>query len=109
MGEIIFEWIIGGIYVAFRTLYDWLKEKLFGIKDKKKAELKRIENKILYKKITLTENQNNGLKSGLNGAVLEVIDKENVFAEFYDLNGKQIELDNKSVFEIRIDQFRLTK
>lgn len=109
MGEIIFEWIIGGIYVAFRTLYDWLKEKLFGIKDKKKAELKKIENKILYKKIRLTENQNNGLKNGLNGAVLEVIDKENVFAEFYDLNGKQIELDNKSVFEIRIDQFRLTK
>ncbi len=55
MGEIIFEWIIGGIYVAFRTLYDRLKEKLFGIKDKKKAELKKIENKILYKKIRLTE------------------------------------------------------
>jgi len=109
MGEIIFEWIIGGIYVAIRTFYDWIKEKLFGIKDKQKAELKKIEKKILYKKIRLTENLNNGLKSGLNGAVLEVIDKKNVFAEFYDLNGKQIEIDDKIVFEIGIDQFKLIK
>jgi hypothetical protein len=41
MGEIIFEWLIGGIYVAIRTLYDWIKEKLFGIKDNQKAELKK--------------------------------------------------------------------
>jgi hypothetical protein len=109
MGEIIFEWLIGGIYVAIRTLYDWIKEKLFGIKDNQKAELKKIEKKILYKKIRLTENLNNGLKSGLNGAVLEVIDKKNVFAEFYDLNGKQIEIDDKIVFEIGIDQFKLIK
>ncbi|WP_047414089.1 hypothetical protein [Cellulophaga sp. Hel_I_12] len=73
MGELIFEWIIGGIYVAIRALYDWIKEKLFGIKDKQKAELKKIEKKILYKKIKLTENLDNGLKIGLNGAVLEVI------------------------------------
>ena len=41
-----FEWVICGIYVVIRTLYDWLKEKLFGIKDEQKAELKkaRLEN-----------------------------------------------------------------
>ena len=109
MGEIIFEWLFMGIWIAFRSAYDWTKEKLFGIKDKEKAEWKKREKKLLYKKINLIKEQNNGLKSGLNGVVLEIIDKDNVFAEFYDLNGKQIERNNEIVFKIRIDQIKLRK
>ena len=35
--------------------------------------------------------------------------QNNVFAEFYDINGKQVEIDNRIVFEIGIDQFKLIK
>jgi len=109
MGDIIFTWLVGGIWIAIRSSYDWTREKLFGINDKEKAEQKKREKKFLYKKIDLIKEQNNGLKNGLNGAVLEVIDKDNVFAEFYDLNGKKIELNNETVFKIGIDQFKLTR
>ena len=49
------------------------------------------------------------LKSGQKGAVLEIINKYKIFAEFYDKKGKQIELNNELVFEIGINQFKLKK
>ena len=109
MGDIIFTWLVGGIWIAIRSSYDWTREKLFGIKDNEKTAQKKLEKKFLYKKIRLIKEQNNGLRDGLNGAVLEVIDKNKVFAEFYDLNGKQIERNNETVFEIGIDEFKLIK
>ena len=69
--------------------------------------IKVLEKKYLYKKIELTENLNSQLKSGLKGAVLEVINTDKVFAEFYDGKGKQIKRKNEFVFEIRMNQFKL--
>ena len=87
MGDIILTWLVGGIYLAIRSGYDWTKENVFVIKDVDKKEIKKREKKLLYKKIRLIKNQKIGLQRGLNGVVLEVIDKKSVFAEFYDLNG----------------------
>ena len=55
------------------------------------------------------DNLNEKLKSGQKGAILEIIDKNKLFAEFYDKKGKQIELNNELVFEIGINQFKLKK
>ena len=109
IGEKIFEWTAMLIWVSLRTLYEWIKENLFGIKYKEKIDQRKREKKLLYKNIRLTKNQKNGLKSGLNGVILEVVDKEYVFAEFYDLNGKLVELNNELVYKIGIDQFELKK
>jgi hypothetical protein len=108
MGDIILTWLVGGIYIAIRSGYDWTKENVFGIKDVDKKEIKKREKKLLYKKIRLIKNQKIGLQRGLNGIVLEVIDKKSVFAEFYDLNGKKIERNNNTVFKIGIQHFKMT-
>ena len=39
--------------------------------------------------------------------VIEVIDKDTIFAEFLDKNGKQIKYNDNFVFEIKMNQFRI--
>ena len=41
-----------------------------------------------YKNIELTVNLNKQLKFGVEGVVLEIIDKDKVFAEFYESKGE---------------------
>ena len=107
--EFIFEGIILGIYRLWKKAVEFIRVNIFGFKPKPIDPKKALEKKLLYKKIELTENLNSELKSGQKGAILEVINKDKVFAEFYDRNGKQIELNNELVFEIGINQFKLKK
>ena len=107
--EFIFHGIILGIYRLLKKGVEFIRVKIFGLKAKPIKPKKALEKKLLYKNIELTENLNSELKSGQKGAVLEVINKDKVFAEFYDRNGKQIELNNELVFEIGINQFKLKK
>ena len=86
--------------------YKVMGQKKSGSKKDPKAQL---EKKLLYRKIELTENLNSSLKKGQHGVVLEIIDKDKVFAEFYDHNKRQIEVDNELVFEVGIKQFRLNE
>jgi hypothetical protein len=110
--EIFTEIILEGIvYKLFRFVgkgFNKLGELFTGTK-KKVEPIKMLEKKFLYKKIELTENLNEKLKSGQKGAVLEIINKNKIFAEFYDKKGKQIELNNELVFEIGMNQFKLKK
>jgi len=105
--EFIFEGIILGIYRIFKKGIEFIRVKVFGFKAKPIKPKKALEKKLLYKNIELTENLNSELKAGQKGAILEVIDDNKVFAEFYNSNGKQIELKNELVFEIGIKQFKL--
>ena len=107
--DFIFHGIILGIYRLFKKGFEFIRVKVFGLKAKPIKPKKVLEKKLLYKNIELTENLNSDLKVGQKGAILEVIDKNKVFAEFYDRNGKQIELNNELVFEIGIKQFKLKK
>lgn len=107
--EFIFHGIILGIYRLFKKGIEFIRVKIFGLKAKPIKPKKALEKKLLYKNIELTENLNSELKVGQKGVILEVIDKNKVFAEFYDRNGKQIELNNELVFEIGIKQFKLKK
>ncbi len=111
--EFIFRGIILGIYKLIKKGIEFIQVNVFGFKakpkDLKKSKNKLLEKKLLYKNIELTENLNSALKTGQKGAVLEVIDEYKVFAEFYNRNGKQIELNNELVFEIGINQFKLKK
>ena len=83
--------------------------ELFSGTKKPINSIKVLEKKYLYKKIELTDNLNEKLKAGRKGAILEIIDKNKVFAEFYDGKGKQIESNNELVFEIGMNQFRVKK
>lgn len=105
--EFIFEGIILGIYRLWKKAIEFIRINIFGFKPKPIDHKKVLEKKLLYKKIELSENLNSVLKSGQKGAILEVINKDKVFAEFYDRNGKQIELNNVRVFEIGIKQFKI--
>lgn len=107
--EIIFEGIIVGIYRFFKKGVEFVRVKIFGFEAKPIEPIKALEKKLLYKKIELTEDLNSVLKSGQIGSVLEVVNKNKVFAEFYDKDGKQIEWNNELVFEIEMNQFKLKK
>jgi len=107
--EIIFEGIIVGTYRLLKKGVDWIKVKLFGFQPIPTDPQKTREKRLLYKNIELTENLNSVLKAGQNGAILEVINQDKVFAEFYDRKGNQIEWDNELVFEIKMNQFKLKK
>jgi len=107
--EIIFEGLILGIYKLLKKGVEYIRVEVFGLKPKSIKPKKTLEKKLLYKKIELTENLNSEFKVGQKGAVLEIIDNNKVFAEFYDRKGKQIELNNALVFEIGIKQFKLKK
>ena len=107
--EFIFEGIIIGIYKLFKKCVEFIRVKVFGLKAKSVKQEKKLEKKLLYKNIELTENLNNELKIGQKGTILEIINKNKFFAEFYDKDGKQIELNNELVFEIGIKQFKLKK
>jgi len=106
--ELIFiDLFFGGlkfIYNQFAKLF----RNIFGIRAKDtRSEIEklneRLEKKYLYKNITLTENLNSKLTKGLKGAILEIIDDENVFAEFYEQNTKkQIEYNNEIVFKVSL-------
>jgi hypothetical protein len=107
--EIIFEGIIVGTYRLLKKVVEWVKVNIFGFRPKPIDPKKALEKNLLYKKIELTENLNSALKSGQIGAILEVINQDKVFVEFYDRKGNQIEWDDELVFEIKMNQFKLKK
>lgn len=69
--------------------------------------MKALEGKYLYQEVELTENLHSGLSVGRKGAVLEIIDRDTVFAEFYDEKGNQVEWNGETVFEVGIHQLKL--
>lgn len=107
--EILFQGIIMVFFRLIKKGYDAIKTNLFGIKINKEpvSLIKTIENKFLYKDIELIEDLNSTLKAGNKGIVLEIIDENSVFAEFYNKDGIQIEENNELVFEISMNQFKL--
>ena len=107
--EIIFEGIIVGTYRLLKKVVEWVKVNIFGFRSKPTDPKKALEKKLLYKKIELTENLNSSLKSGQIGVILEVINQDKVFAEFYDRKENQIEWDDELVFEIKMNQFKIKK
>ena len=109
--DIIFEGLIKGLFRLLSKGFDFIRYDIFGLRKEEKTRnpIIDLEKKFLYKTIELTEDFNSTFKKGQRGAVLEIIDKEKVYAEFYDQNKKQIEVDNLIAFEVRINQFRLEK
>lgn len=109
--EIIFKGIILGALKLFNKGVNYIKHNILGLKlPKNEKNLKtQLEKKLLYKKIELTQKLNSILKKGQQGVVLEIIYKDTVFAEFYDQDNQQIEIDNELVFEVRMNQFRLSE
>lgn len=104
--ELLFEGIVLGLFRLIRKGFTKLIEFLSGTK-KSIDPIKTLERKYLYKKIELTENLNDKLKSGQKGTVIEIINEHKVFAEFYDNKGQLIEWDNELAFKIKIEQFRI--
>ncbi len=107
--ELVFQGIILGTYRLLKKFVKFIRVYVFRLKPNPISAQKTLEKNLLYKNIELTENVNSELRSGQKGAILEVINKDKVFAEFYDRDGKQIELNNNLVFEIGIKQFKLKK
>jgi len=112
MGEVIAEifvkWILGGIWVGLNMIYDWIKGLIFGI-PKNEVERKRIEKKWLYKKVSPKEKLKNGIEIGTIGTVMEIIDNKTAFVEFYDQNGKFIEINNELTFKVELNNMKLKK
>ena len=107
--EIIIRDIIFGFFgFVFNSIAKVLKN-IFGVKYEENS-LKLIEKKYLYKNVVLIENLNEKLKSGLKGAVLEIIDEENAIVEFYAPNStQQIEYESELAFKVNLKQIKLLK
>jgi hypothetical protein len=69
---------------------------------------KRILKTISIQRNRPTENLNSKIITGQKGD-FRVINRNRVFAEFYDRNGNQIEWRNKIVFKIGMKQFKIKK
>ncbi len=106
IGEILFKYIIAGIWIGLNTIYDWIKGVIFGI-PKIEVEKKRLEKKWLYKKVVLREKLENGIEIGTNGTVMEIIDKKTAFTEFYNQNGEFIENENKLMYKVELSKLKL--
>lgn len=105
--EFIVEVIFEGIIVkSFRSLKKAFNKIIPGSKNTTNP-LNEIESKFLYKRIKLSKDLNETLKTGQKGAVLEVIDERRAFAEFYDSQGNQIEINHESVFEVKLNQLKV--
>lgn len=104
--EFIFRGIILGFFKLLSKGYENLTHFIFGTK-KELTSIQKIEKKILYKKFILTETQNPVIEKGMKGVVLEVIDNKNVYAEFTNESGTQIEYQNKLVYKIPIKNLKL--
>lgn len=107
--DIIFKEIIIGFIRLLRKVYDFIKINILGFSKTKELvnPIKKLEKLLLYKEFELRENLNSTFKVGQKGTILEIIDEDRVFAEFYDANGSRIEFDNQLVFEIKMSQFNL--
>ena len=108
IGEILFKYVISGIWIGLNSIYDWIKGIIFGI-PKIEVEKKRLEKKWLYKKVVLKEKLENGIEVGTNGTVMEIINGKTVFAEFYDKKGEFIEIENELMFKIKLSNLKLKK
>lgn len=112
MGEIIaqilFEYIIAGIWLGLNAIYDWVKGLIFGI-PKNEVERKRLEKKWLYKKVSPRKKLKNGIESGTIGTVMEIIDNKTAFVEFYDQKGEFIEIDGELAFKVELKSMKLKK
>lgn len=108
IGEILFKYVIAGIWIGLNSIYDWIKGIIFGI-PKIEVEKKRLEKKWLYKKVVLKEKLENGIEVGTNGTVMEIINEKTVFAEFYDKKGEFIEIENELMFKIKLSNLKLKK
>ncbi|WP_298884734.1 hypothetical protein [uncultured Polaribacter sp.] len=108
IGEILFKYVIAGIWIGLNSIYDWIKGVIFGI-PKIEVEKKRLEKKWLYKKVILREKLENGIEIGTNGTVMEIIDKKTAFTEFYNQNGEFIEIGNELMYKVKLSKLRLKK
>lgn len=108
LGYIIFDLIIEGIGKLFRGIYYWLRKLITG-KEREIPELKMIEKRYLFKKVMILYNFHELVSKGTQGTVIEIIDKQNMYVEFEDSNGRPIVINDKYVFKIRRNKVKLKR
>ncbi|MEO1548263.1 MAG: hypothetical protein AAFU74_16080 [Bacteroidota bacterium] len=69
----------------------------------------RIEKKWLYKKVSPKERLKIGIEIGTIGTVMELIDNNTAFVEFYDQNGEFVEIDNELAFKVELKNIKLKR
>lgn len=106
IAEIFLKWILGGIWVGLNMLYDWIKGLLFGV-PKHVVGKKRLKKKWLYKKVSPVVTLDNGVLRGTVGTVMEIIDNDYAFVEFYDHKGDFIEIDGELAFKVELILLKL--
>ena len=99
--EIIFRYIIAGIWIGLKSAYNWIKEIIFGV-SKIEYQRRELKKKWLYKKVILKVNLENSIKIGTLGTVIGFIGEKSVLVEFYDKNGDCINVDNKLTYNINL-------
>ncbi|MCP3931086.1 MAG: hypothetical protein GY705_18540 [Bacteroidetes bacterium] len=112
LGKVFIDILFEGIFLGFFRLIGKGISKLETLFSGQKSPIdpkRTLEKKYLYKRFVLQENLNEIIKKGTPGAVLEIIDKNLVYVEFYDINGKQIEFNNELVFKVKLNAITLEK
>lgn len=106
---VVFEGIVMGTLRSLKKVWNRTVHKVPKLPLTQADAIKALEKKILYKNVVVTKDINPGIRAGVKGTILEVIDTKRVFAEFYDLDGQQIEYEGDIVFEVGMDQLKVVK
>ena len=106
---IVFEGIVLGTFRRVRRVWNDLKRKIFNLPNSDLDLISKFEKEVLYKDIITTTDINPKIPAGIKGCILEIINPQKVFAEFYDENGSQIEYEGEIVFEVDIDRLKIMK
>lgn len=108
--ELIFK---GVIFSIIKFLDKWVTiiwRRITGKplpKDCAELRTENLEKQLLCKNIELTVYINSVLTKGSFGIILEIIDNNAVFAEFYDNKGNHIESGSETVFRVYRNQYKL--
>lgn len=106
---VVFEGIVMGTLRSLKKVWNRTVHKVPKLPPTQADAIKALEKKILYKNVVVTKDINPGIRAGVKGTILEVIDTKRVFVEFYDLDGQQIEYEGDIVFEVGMDQLKVVK
>ncbi len=108
LAEIFVRIIFEGFLNLLSKGYSFFKTKVLNLPAPPLSAIEKLEKDLLDKDIRLLKNINIKLKKGMKGVVAEIINEEWIYAEFRDLQGNLIEIEDEAgIFELKMDEFEL--
>lgn len=100
LGSLLLNSILEGIGKLIRSIYYGLRKLITG-KDRNYSELKRLEARLLNKKVKLKAAVHAHLPKGTFGKVVAIVDLKTIRIAFQNSNGQRIVIDGQQAFDVK--------